>query len=135
MPLQIALSDTTTVDTFNYRNLYPGAAMHTLGEALDTEGNPFRAVFKQPVLSYRADDLIKQFGLPPPNHVKIDVDGTELAVLRGMEETLGKPSVASIPLEVNEGRGHKDEILDFLAKKGFETHAKHGENYIFLRKS
>ena len=134
IPLQIALSDKTSVEIFNYRNLVPGGAIHALGEAVGPDGDAFQPVLKLPILSYRADDLIKQFNIPIPNHIKIDVDGTEFAILNGMDETLNNPSVRSMLLEVNEGRVHVSQIIQFLAKKGFEIHSKHGINYIFVRK-
>ena len=135
VPLQIALSDKTRIDNFNYHNLTPGGAIHALGEAVDSEGEDFVPVLKQPVLSYRSDDLIKRFEMPVPNHIKIDVDGTEFFILRGMEETLGDPSVRSILLELNEGRGQNGRVIEFLTQKGFEIHSKHGANHIFVRKA
>jgi FkbM family methyltransferase len=132
-PLPIALSDKTTIGNFNYRNLFPGGATHALGEAVGPENDVFTPVARQPMLSYRVDDLITQFQIPIPNHVKIDVDGTELSVLKGMDETLDNRSVRSVLLELNAGRGHGSEIIGFLSAKGFNIHSKHTENYIFMR--
>jgi FkbM family methyltransferase len=133
VPLPIALSDKTHIANFNYRNLIPGGAVHVLGEPVDTEGNVFTPVARQPVLSYRVDDLIKHFGVRIPNHIKIDVDGTEFAVLKGMDETLNDPSVRTILLEVNASSGNEGEITGFLAKKGFAVNSKHTINYVFTR--
>jgi FkbM family methyltransferase len=133
MPLPIALSDKTHIANFNFRNLVPGGAVHALGEPVDDGGNVFTPVARQPVLSYRVDDLIKHFDLRIPNHIKIDVDGTEFSVLKGMEGTLNDHSVRSMLLELNVGTGYERQILDFLAKKGFEVHSKRGANHIFVR--
>ena len=100
---------------------------------MDSEGNVFTPVARQPVLSYRVDDLIKQFDIRKPNHVKIDVDGNEFSVLKGMEETLNESSVKSVLLELNVGRGDDQNILEFLANKGFQVHSDFDLNHIFVR--
>jgi FkbM family methyltransferase len=148
VPLQIALSDKTIVDNFNYHDLIPGGALHAFGEAIDNKGNVFKPVFKQPILSYRIDDLVKQFEIQIPNHIKIDVDGLEFSILEGSDETLSNPLVRSILVELEEGGEEANQIIEFLARKNFEVHSKHkciygaetGQfskmyNYIFLRKS
>ena len=81
IPLQIALSDQTILNNFNYSSLTIGGAQNTLGEAINEKGAAFSPVFTQYTLSYRIDDLIENFGLPVPNHLKIDVDGIEFLVL------------------------------------------------------
>ena len=133
IPLQIALSDRTTIDIFNYRNLVSGSAVHALGEAVNHLGQPFLPVLGQAVLSYRADEFIEQFQVPVPHHIKIDVDGIEYSVLQGLTNTLDNPTVKSLFLELNEERGQKDLLLQFLKDKGFAIHSDHGNNHIFTR--
>ena len=146
VPFQIALSDRSIIETFHYNNLTPGGALHALGQAIDYKNDVFTPVFKQPVLSYRLDDFIKHFQLPTPNHVKIDVDGNELKILQGAEETLKNPSLKSLLVEVDEGDEKPGQVIEFLRQKGLHLHSKHkfvwgGEvgpyskefNYIFQR--
>ena len=97
-PMPIALSDRTAVDVFSLRELEPGAARHALGDAQPEDGP---AVYRQPIMTFRLDDLIEQFRLPPPNHIKLDVDGGELAVLAGASRTLASPSLRSMLVEVS----------------------------------
>jgi FkbM family methyltransferase len=138
VPLPLALSDRTTVDTFNYRDLIPGSALHTFGEAVGDDGEAFQPEFNQHVLSFRIDDLLGQFPLPAPDHLKIDVDGLEAKVLEGARRTLAGSSVRSIIVELREDRnGH--EIADLLAGFGFRLHSKQARwtaglfNYVFSR--
>lgn len=133
VPVPVALSDKTSIANFNLCNLVPGGATHALGEALDPEGRAFTPVAQQAVLSYRVDDFIKQFGIRAPNHIKIDVDGNEFSILKGMEETLNGHSVKSVLLELNTGGGQDQEILEFLAQKGFKVHSTYGLNHVFVR--
>ncbi len=138
IPLQIALSDKTTLDSFNYSSLIVGRAQNTLGEAIDEQGKTFKPVLKQYILSYQIDDLIANFGLLVPNHLKIDVDGIEFLVLKGAAQTLANPLVRSIIVELSEGE-REQEVTNYLLDKGFKLHSKHPRitpglfNYIFQR--
>lgn len=135
VPLQIALSGSTGIETFNYHNLVPGSAVHALGDPVNHLGETFAPALKQPALTYRADDFISQFNIALPNHIKIDVDGIEFDLMQGFDKTLDGPSVESILLELNEERGHRDELLKYLASKGFELKAKYDRNHILVRKN
>ncbi len=138
IPLQIALSDKTMLDSFNYSSLTVGGAQNTLGDAIDEKGQAFNPVFKQYTLSYKIDDLIANFGIPVPNHLKIDVDGIEFLVLKGAPETLANESLRSMIIELAEGE-RATEVTNFLADKGFKLHSKYPRmtpglfNYIFQR--
>ncbi len=146
VPLQIALSDHTAVDVLNYNNLTPGGALHALSEAIDYKGDSFQPILKQAVLAFSLDDLVKYLSLPIPNHIKVDVDGIELKILRGARETLTHPLVRTVLLEVEEGDQESRQIVEFLQGKGLKFHSKHryvygGEaspfsnvyNYVFRR--
>lgn len=139
IPLPIALSGKTALGVFNYHNLIPGGALHTLGAAVDHKGETFVPAFTQHILGYRLDDLIRQFGIPVPSHIKIDVDGIEMEVLEGARETLSNPSLRSVIVELEAGEGER-QITELLTSKGFELHSKYGRwtpgmlNCIFSRK-
>lgn len=134
IPLNVALSDKTAIGKFHHQNLVPGGALHSLGEAVDSNNNTFTPVFIQPVLSYTIDDLIKEFKIPLPNHIKLDVDGIEMSILKGAKEMFYSPQLKSILVEMNHD---KDEIITYLAERGFYASARHPGgytgNYIFLR--
>ena len=49
-------------------------------------------------MAYRLDDLIKQFSLPSPTHLKIDVDGAEGSILAGAPNCLRQ--IKSLLIEV-----------------------------------
>jgi FkbM family methyltransferase len=141
VPLLLALSDVNALVTFHYSSLAPGTALHTLGDAVDQLGQPFRPAFSQPVMTYRMDDLIACFDLPTPNHIKLDVDGLELQVLRGANGALANPALRSVLVEVEPGRPGTAELEALLGAHDFRVEARfpHGStadsttNVLFAR--
>ena len=97
-PLPVALSNADTLRVFSLRGLEPGTARHAFG---DLEAGEGPTLYRQPVLTFRLDDAIERFGLPMPNHIKLDVDGGELAVLEGAPRALASPSLRSMLVEVS----------------------------------
>lgn len=138
VPLLVALSDKTSIDDFNFHDLVTGGSLHTLGETVDHKGEVFTPVVTQRMLSYRLDDLIEQFKIPKPSHIKIDVDGIEKAVLQGAPNTLSSSSLRSVDVELAEGDGQR-EITELLIRKGFKLDSQHKRwtpgmlNCIFIR--
>lgn len=137
-PLSVVLANNTGMGEFKYHDMIPGGSLHTFGEAVDYKGDVFKPVFTQKTLSYRLDDLIDQFGIEPPTHIKIDVDGIEKAVLEGASKALSNSTLRSVIVELEEGQG-KTEITDLLVAKGFSLHSEHKRwtpgmlNCIFVR--
>ena len=142
-PMPVALSDRTVLDWFNYATLTAGGAFHAFGAALDYRGQSFEPVFRQPVISYRIDDLVETFGLPIPTHLKIDVDGIESLVLRGADRALHH--VRSVMLELNRRDADSADVSSYLASKGLTLHSRSerdhdvedrsspAANYLFVR--
>jgi FkbM family methyltransferase len=120
MPMPVALSDRTGTDVFNLRDLEPGGARHALGA--DTLPEAGATLFPQPVLVFRLDDLIAQFQLPEPNHIKLDVDGGELAVLAGAARTLASPALRTVLIEVSTSLS--DAVTEALGRSGLHLEAK-----------
>jgi len=132
IPLPIALSSRTGLRDFRYRSTEAGAAMHALaGERPAAAAEAFEPAYSQRMLAFSLDDLLATFPLPAPNHIKLDVDGAELAVLEGASETLQSPLLRSVMVEVDVEEG--DAIVGVLAEAGltvrteFERRVKHGK--------
>lgn len=88
----------------------------------------------------RGDSVIKERGLPTPTVVKIDVEGAELSVLRGLSDTL-REHVRLVYVEV-----HSEKLLEFgdsvpevravLQDAGFDVaELSSRESELFLRAS
>lgn len=70
------------------------------------------------VLSFGIDQLIG-FGIDPPNFVKIDVDGLEASILKGMLDVLRLGSIDSLLVEFN-GINEEREWTKHLSELGYE---------------
>ena len=66
IPLQVALSDQTSIAEFHYQNLTSGGALHALGTPTGLLGKRFKPVFTLQTLTCRLDDFVQQFGLRVP---------------------------------------------------------------------
>jgi FkbM family methyltransferase len=78
-----------------------------------------------PVL--RADDALREYGLRPPNVVKIDVEGYELEVIGGLANTLRSRALRAVFIEVHFSLLHErgldyapSEIIRTLKELDFE---------------
>ncbi len=56
--------------------------------------------------------------LGTPRHLKIDIDGQEIKVIRGMKKTLKDPRLKSVLIEIDNDR---DEIMSTFCDTGFTT--------------
>ena len=64
------------------------------------------------------DDLVLfSFDFPAPDYVKIDIDGQELAVVKGMVRTL--PRLKGVLIEVSSKT--VDDVVEIMVANGFTT--------------
>ena len=89
-----------------------GGALHQFGHSEDGSAS----AHQQGVLAASLDALVYQFGFPCPAHMKLDVDGHELAVVHGAEKLLADERLKSVLIEVDTER---DAIHEAFAKNGF----------------
>ncbi len=137
-PFNLALSDKTVLEVFNYQNFVHGGALHNLGAAIDFKNEAFNPLFKQNMMSISVDDLIKTFNLSIPNHIKLDVDGIEQKILKGAKNTLNAPQLRSVLMEVGEEDGLS---INLLMEAGFKEYDRYLQgnadhamyNYIFVK--
>ena len=74
------------------------------------------------MFTYRLDTLVDTLALPAPAHIKLDVDGGEMAVLAGAARTLAQPSLKSVLVEV--GTELSDAVTGALERHGLTLAAK-----------
>lgn len=100
IPYPLAFGDSRHESSFYLRSTTTGTALHGLSKA-ESEGRHFDAKFCQGVSVVSLDSFITNQGVRFPNHIKIDVDGSELAIIRGMMNVLGDERLKSLMIEIN----------------------------------
>ena len=140
VPLPIAFGEQTRLATFNYSSTAPGAALHGVDTAVDAHGKSFVPAMRQPIMLFSIDEFVQRFGIESPTHMKIDVDGTELDILRGARKTIANGKLRSVMIELEPTSHAKDDATALLEGAGFrlETARSHGAatettNYLFVR--
>ena len=127
--IPIALYDKNLLLNFDLRDLTGGVAKNTLNKKKKQKNLSFFT------LSYGLDSLITERSLKKPTKIKIDVDGNEMKILKGMKKYL--VSVKEIYIEMLVGKKKQknyNEIVKFLNNNNFIIYKKFNENYIFKKK-
>ena len=116
-----ALSDQSGEMVLSLSSMDAGAGVHYLG---DSPRGPYgtKAIARQRVVAWRLDELVGVTSLPKPSHIKIDVDGAELDVLRGAGALLEEQALRTLLVEM-EGE-LVDPVTALLDEHGFALTAR-----------
>jgi len=80
-----------------------------------------RVVFRQGAIVFSLDEFVSQFNGPKPNHIKIDTDGFEVAVVEGALQTFISDSVKSVLIEITDVGEAEARIRGCMVERGFHT--------------
>jgi FkbM family methyltransferase len=117
----VAFSDHTGLGSLNLSTVAMGGSLSQFGNIGElppyVESQAPAAI--QAGLGFSVDDFISIFRAPFPNHLKIDVDGIELSILRGAADTLRDPRLKSLIVEINMTAEHEcRSTLNLLRESG-----------------
>jgi FkbM family methyltransferase len=117
---------------FLYRSLTAGSGLSQVGATRDPFGHDAEPVARELKAVVTADDLLVSGTIPPPDVIKIDVDGNEAQVLAGMGGLLSGPRrPRSIQVEVNPAGS--DELLELMSAAGYRETSRHRTQVIEQR--
>ncbi len=117
-PLALALGDSSGLFHLNYNSMESGASLTQLGHTNLSEERTFTPKLSELVNSMSLDKLIESGEVPKPDMIKIDVDGNELPILRGMTDLLKSGSgPKSLQVEINQGQ--RNEVAGFMQACGY----------------
>jgi Methyltransferase FkbM domain len=114
-----------------------GQAHHQFGRTLDQEGAEFRPAHFFGIHSCTVDQLVAKRLVPPPNFIKIDVDGIEDKVLGGMRSTLASEKLRGVLCEISGTEAKVEEVLRTFETNDFAIVRRppsSNGNYIFDRR-
>ena len=112
------LSANTQPNLMTLRSREFGDASNSFGTSLDQDGKEIDASFDYSILGVTLDEAISALKLPPPEHIKIDVDGIEPLILAGGTQTLMQ--VKSVSVEVPTHRGANERVSELLSQAGLK---------------
>lgn len=118
VPYPLAFGGSSTATKFFLSSTIEGSALHGLGEPV-SEGNTFVPKFQQGVFVTSLDEFVLNRNVDFPNHIKIDVDGSEGEILAGMESVMRDKRMKSIMIEIN-GDLSQGEFERSIISSGFD---------------
>jgi len=114
---QIALSDKNGEATF-----YPGKKSGLGSLFLSNSAAPDKKPFK--VKTRKLDDILKEGGIEDIDIIKIDVEGSDLLVLKGAENTLKKSKNVKLIMDIDVGsKNERQQVFKFLISCGFKIYS------------
>ena len=115
-PMNLAMGEHSALITFCGQDDRFGASGNIVMPSNNLKDNTKYKV-KENLLQVSGDDLLT-LHLQIPNFIKIDVDGLELDIIKGMKEILKRDALKSVLIEIN----NKEELIivkDIFSKHGF----------------
>lgn len=135
----VAASDRTRLGSLNLSGTEVGSVLNSFESTEDCLGRPLDISFRQSTIGIAIDDFRRLFDVPPPNYLKIDVDGTEEEILDGAAATLADPALRSVLIELEEAESARTtRLVERLERAGFVLSARGvgqggAVNCIFIR--
>jgi FkbM family methyltransferase len=127
-PFCVALGSETKVNYLHMSNFETGHASNSLAKA-SNQFSDFKTEFKQSIPTFTATDFCQTFNIPAPDHIKLDVDGLEPMILKGLIGIL--PMIKSLSIEV-EGQNAEtanqwlEPVMDAAGLKEDMSHRQQG---------
>lgn len=113
----LALSNKISLGVLNLSQMIAGNSCHQFNRTLDHSNKLAKYNFTQGCMGLTLDWLLEAGLIDQPSHVKIDVDGIEDLVIKGMQKTLLK--VKSLLIEINDSLPEHQEMIANLCELGF----------------
>ncbi len=125
--LCVAFGDRTRLGSLNMSATHAGNSFNSFESTEDCFGRKLAVEFRQAALGFAIDDFRRLFGLAPPNYLKLDVDGTEDAILDGAAATLADPALRSVLIELEAAETPRNRrIAERLERAGLVLTSERG---------
>lgn len=127
----LAIGMEERLDVLHLSKFSPGGSCHTFGANLDfsLRERPATA-HQQGALCVTLDSLVQHYGLPPPEYLKVDVDGLEHHVMAGAKTLLQSGSIRSILIEINRNLPEHQHVVSGLEAMGYRYRPEQVESAV-----
>ena len=139
----VALSGRTGLGVLNLSSTAMGAALSQFGNTGDKSRYMGSKTSAQSMLGFTVDGFVELFDPPFPTHIKVDVDGLELAIAEGAGQTLRDRRLQSVMLELSLSDGEERSAGIKMMETAGLRYVSHGEpqsvgeeraaNHLFVR--
>lgn len=96
----VALSDQLGASQMRMTSTEWGGALSSFGQTFGWDGELIRQVFEFQTMGMSMEDAVQRLSIPPPDYIKMDVDGIEHLILKGGSNVLR--GIKGILIEVND---------------------------------
>lgn len=112
-------------DTFRLQMADRGGALSAFAVDYGYDNKPLKFSLSYRTLGVSLDDMVGFFGVPQPDHIKMDVDGVEHLILQGGERVLADLRLKSVLVELNDDFVEQKEMAEAALKRaGLELAGK-----------
>lgn len=133
----VAVSGKSEFSRLYIPKFIPGGNRSQFG-AEDLENMKTSTTHMQGMFGVTLDDLCSQWKFPYPNYIKIDVDGLEIAILKGAASILKNPALRLVIVELGT-ENERNEALALMQQAGLEVKQTSmrnwGEAYLIFERS
>ena len=113
---------------------YRRFALNSFANNFDFEGKKFDPILSYQTFGLTLDYLIDNSHLKIPNYIKIDVDGNEHLILKGLKNNLSKKEICEIMIEINENyKEQLDSITTTMMQSNFKLADKFKASILIKR--
>ena len=121
LPFLTGLHNSNKIEQLFISDERSSSSGHQIGNNIDENGIEFKALEKYPLITFSMDDFIRIFNLKSPNYIKIDVDGCENEIIKGMNKTLKDSELYSICIELNMNNFSKADFINYFKIRFFNS--------------
>lgn len=105
---------------YHSKKLKFGGAHSSFDRNISDQGGKFKVIYKSGSYAVNLDNFLSILKFKP-NYIKIDVDGNELQVIKGLKKTLNSVYLKSVLIEINPEFIEHQKCV-YILKKSFDSH-------------
>lgn len=124
-PFRYAVGASNYKTTIKIAQPWAGGHQRVLSDVSSRIDLTFDFCSEQEVEVVSLDEFIASNNLPPADHMKVDIDGSELAFIKGATRTLSHPQLRRIIFELHQDDQSYEEVKSFLVSRAFVPISRH----------
>jgi FkbM family methyltransferase len=125
IPMNYAVGESNHTTTLRIAQPWAGGHHRVVSDADGRIDLDLDFTSEQKVRVIALDEFVDAEQLPLPDYLKVDVDGSELAFIRGAKSILSRVGLKALMFELHFRDKNCQHIIDLLSSDGFEVHGRY----------